>query len=134
MTTSQIRIKNWGHDALIFEEKYNTFAGRFFPFDGVDEPEWGGAWVAVAAGERTTPHGHMEKEMLFVVSGHGLLRLGDCEREVFYGDTVFVTPGVDHDLTAIGPDRLVFLDVWWDTPAEERVTGATASDAGSAAV
>jgi mannose-6-phosphate isomerase-like protein (cupin superfamily) len=120
MTADQIRIKHWGSDDLIFEKKYNTFAGRFFPFDGVEQPDWGGAWVAVAPDERTTPHGHQEKEMFFVISGRGVLRMGAVEREVGYGDTVYVTPGVDHDLTAVGPDRLVFLDVWWDTPEEER--------------
>lgn len=123
MATDEIRIKHWGHDDLIFEEKYNTYAGRFFPFAGVDQPEWGGAWVAVEPNERTTPHGHQEKEMLFVIGGRGLLRMGTTEREVSYGDTVYVTPGVDHDLTAIGPERLVFLDVWWDTPEEERSGG-----------
>lgn len=125
MTSRPANIKHWGPDDLVFEEKYNTYAGRFFPFDGVDEPEWGGAWVAIAPGETSARHSHLEKEMFFVVQGEGLLRMGWEEHKISYGDTVFVTPGVDHDLVNTGADRLVFLDVWWDTPEEE---GANADD------
>lgn len=120
MTTERINVKHWGEHDLIFEPKYNTYAGRFFPFPGVPEPEWGGAWVAVEPGETTTKHSHLEKEMLFVIEGTGVLRLGDEKRDLSYGDTVYITPGVDHDLTSSGPGRLMFLDVWWDTPDDER--------------
>lgn len=114
-------IKHWGMDDLIYEEAYNTYAGRFFPFEGVEEPEWGGAWVAIDPGETSTKHSHQEKEMFFVIAGKGLLRLGDDEQPIEYGDTVYVTPGVDHDIVNTGEDRLVFLDVWWDTPESEKV-------------
>lgn len=115
-----MHVKDSRLDALAFEEKYNTYAARFFPFPGVPEPEWGGAWVAIAPGQTSTAHAHKEKEMFFIVSGSGLFRLGDEERAVAAGDTVYVTPEVDHDLTNPGTGRLVFLDVWWDTPDEEK--------------
>lgn len=122
MAKERIVARNWGTEDLLFEEKYNTYAGRFFPFDGVPEPEWGGAWVAIAPGETSTRHSHQEKEMFFVIQGTGILRHGDDRREVSYGDTIYVTPGVEHDLTNTGSGRLVFLDVWWDTPEEEKNT------------
>jgi mannose-6-phosphate isomerase-like protein (cupin superfamily) len=124
MTAKHPSIKHWGLDDLMYEEAYNTYAGRFFPFDGVPEPEWGGAWVAIAPGETSTRHSHQEKEMFFVVQGEGAFRLGDEEHRISYGDTVYVTPGTDHDIVNTGAERLVFLDVWWDTPESEKANAS----------
>jgi len=117
-----MNMLSWGPADLTYEEAYNTYAKRLFPMDGVPEPAWGGAWVAVEPGETTTRHSHDEKEMFFVVSGEGILRLGDEERRIGFGDTIFMTPDVEHDLTNVGPDRLLFLSIWWDgsdAPAPE---------------
>jgi mannose-6-phosphate isomerase-like protein (cupin superfamily) len=121
MSMKHANIKHWGMNDLIYEEAYNTYAGRFFPFEGVPEPEWGGAWVAIDPGETSTKHSHLEKEIFFVIAGNGVLRIGDDEQPIEYGDTVYVTPGIDHDIVNTGDERLVFLDVWWDTPESEKV-------------
>jgi quercetin dioxygenase-like cupin family protein len=118
MTSEPEPIRHWDLEELTYEAQYNAYAGRFFPMDGVEEPEWSGAWVAVAPGETSKRHSHPEKEMFFFVRGKGVLRLGDEEHDVAPGDTVYITPGIEHGMTNEGPDRLVFLDVWWDEPDE----------------
>lgn len=107
-------IKSWGPEDLKPEPAYNTTAVRFFPWDGVPEPAWGGAWVAVDPGQTVTPHLHDEKEIFFVVEGTGVMRIGDEKREVGFGDTIYITPDVEHDLTNTGDGRLLFISVWWD--------------------
>lgn len=109
-----MHITSWRHEDLTYEEAYNTYAQRLFPMPGVPEPDWGGAWIAVEAGETVTPHAHDEKEMFFIVSGEGRMRIGTEERTVGLGDTIYITPFVDHCLTNTGQDRLVFLSIWWD--------------------
>lgn len=106
------------------EPAFNTTAARFFPWDGVPEPSWGGAWIAVAPGEAVTAHQHDEKEIFFIVEGTGVMRIGDDKREVGFGDTIFVTPDVEHDLTNTGEGRLLFISVWWDgtQPEAEQAT------------
>jgi mannose-6-phosphate isomerase-like protein (cupin superfamily) len=101
------------------EPAYNTTAVRLFPWSGVPEPSWGGAWVAVAPGETVSAHQHEEKEMFLVVEGTGVMRIGDDKREVGFGDTIFITPDVNHDLTNTGAGRLLFISIWWDTPQSE---------------
>jgi mannose-6-phosphate isomerase-like protein (cupin superfamily) len=120
MTGKPNRIRHWDLDALTYESQYNAYAGRFFPMEGVDPPDWSGAWVAVAPGETSTRHSHPETEMFFFVRGTGVLRLGDEEHHVSPGDTVYISPGVEHEMTNKGPDRLVFLDVWWIAPDDEK--------------
>lgn len=114
-----MRIKSWTDADLAPEPAYNTTAVRFFPWKDVEEPVWGGAWVAVAPGERTTPHAHHEKEVYFVVEGTGVMRMGEEKQDVGFGDTIYVTPDLDHDLYNPGPGRLLFLTVWWDGDEEE---------------
>lgn len=109
-----MNIKSWGPADLRPEPDFNTTAVRIWPWDEVPEASWGGAWVAVDPGETVTPHAHDEKEMFFVVRGNGLMRLGDEQREVGFGDTIYITPGVEHDLTNTGTEPLLFLGVWWD--------------------
>jgi mannose-6-phosphate isomerase-like protein (cupin superfamily) len=105
---------SWNHDDLVHEPAYNTHARRIFPWPGVPEPSWGGAWVAVDPGETVTPHSHDEKEAFFVVAGEGRWRMGEQERKVGFGDTLYMTPFVEHSLTSTGAERLVFLSIWWD--------------------
>lgn len=115
-----MHLKSWGPEDLKAEPAYNTTAVRLFPWDGVPEPAWGGAWVAVDPGQTVTAHQHDEKEMFLVVEGTGVMRIGTEKREVKFGDTIFITPDVEHDLTNTGEGRLLFVSIWWDgTPAAE---------------
>ena len=109
-----MHVKSWGPADLKAEPAYNTSAVRIFPWDGVPEPVWGGAWVAVEPGETVTPHAHDEKEMFFIVAGTGVMRIGTERREVGFGDTIFITPDANHDLTNTGTGPLLFLGIWWD--------------------
>jgi mannose-6-phosphate isomerase-like protein (cupin superfamily) len=109
-----VKLKSWGLADLKPEPAYNTTAVRIFPWDGVPEPVWGGAWVAVEPGETVTPHSHDEKEIFFIVRGSGVMRIGTDERQVGFGDTIYITPDVKHDLTNTGTEQLLFLSIWWD--------------------
>ena len=99
---------------MVFEEAYNVSGRRIFPWnEAVKEPFWGGAWVDVAPGETSTAHSHDENEMFFITEGSGVMRIGDEKRRVNAGDTVFITPFKDHDLTNDGTTRIRFVTIWW---------------------
>ncbi|MEW2412140.1 cupin domain-containing protein [Streptomyces sp. NPDC046866] len=101
-------------DDMVFEEAYNVSGRRIFPWpEAVEEPDWGGAWVDVAPGATSTPHDHDENEMFFIVEGSGVMRIGGETRRVRAGETVFITPHQDHDLTNDGEGRLRFVTIWW---------------------
>ncbi|WP_327284140.1 MULTISPECIES: cupin domain-containing protein [unclassified Streptomyces] len=115
-------------DDMVFEEPYNVSGRRIFPWpEAVEEPNWGGAWVDVAPGATSTPHDHDENEMFFIVEGSGVMRIGDETRRVRAGETVFITPFQDHDLTNDGDVRLRFVTIWWggsDAVARDRAKWA----------
>ncbi|AXE27017.1 hypothetical protein C0216_29535 [Streptomyces globosus] len=115
-------------DDMVFEEQYNVSGRRIFPWpEAVEEPGWGGAWVDVAPGATSTAHLHDENEMFFVTEGSGLMRIGPETRRVRAGETVFITPGLDHDLTNDGAERLRFITIWWggsEAVARERARWA----------
>ncbi|MFE6685073.1 cupin domain-containing protein [Streptomyces sp. NPDC057743] len=99
---------------MVFEEAYNVSGRRIFPWnEAVKEPFWGGAWVDVAPGETSTAHSHDENEMFFITEGSGIMRIGEEKRRVNAGDTVFITPFKDHDLTNDGTTRIRFVTIWW---------------------
>jgi len=98
------------------EPAYNTVARRFFPWDGIEAAEWGGAWVQVLPGETSTPHHHDENEVFFVVAGGGLVRHGAEQYRIGYGSSMYMEPGVDHCVVNDGPTPLVFVSMWWDGP------------------
>ncbi|WP_265736825.1 cupin domain-containing protein [Actinacidiphila yeochonensis] len=131
---------------MVFEDAYNVSSRRIFPWpEAVAEPGWGGGWVDVAPGETSTAHSHDENEMFFITDGSGLMRIGEETRRVTAGETVFIPPFQDHDLTNDTAGRLRFVTVWWggaEAVAAERarwaaefgITGAAAAaDAGLSA-
>jgi quercetin dioxygenase-like cupin family protein len=119
-----LQLQQWDESGLVFEEEYNVRGKRLFPWDGLDEPEWGGAWVVVDPGTTSTPHSHDENEMFFIVRGEGELRLDDETRRVGPGDTIFITPFGEHSLTNDGDDELVFLTIWWGGAEREAAAAA----------
>jgi mannose-6-phosphate isomerase-like protein (cupin superfamily) len=100
----------------MFEPDYNVLGKRLFPRPDFAAPTWSGAWVVLPAGETSTPHDHGEAEVFFIVEGDGLLRIGDKTRSVAFGDTIFISPGEEHEVTNDGPGRLVFISIWWQPP------------------
>jgi quercetin dioxygenase-like cupin family protein len=109
-----VRIFNPHDEVWTPEPAYNTVARRFFPWDGLVPPGWGGAWVAVLPGETSTAHAHDEHEIFFVVSGEGKLVHGTETHQARAGTSAHMEPGVEHSLVNTGTEDLVFLSVWWD--------------------
>ena len=63
-------------------------------------------------GRAVTPHHHREiEEIYYVVSGQGLMTVGDDTREVNAGDAVYVPKGHRHTLRNNGtePIRLILI-------------------------
>lgn len=109
-----MHIFTTGPDDMVFEEQYNVAGRRIFPWkEAVADPFWGGAWVDVAPGDTSAAHAHDENEMFFITEGSGIMRIGEDKRRVSAGDTVFITPFKDHDLTNDGAARLRFVTIWW---------------------
>ncbi|OKK03482.1 MULTISPECIES: cupin domain-containing protein [unclassified Streptomyces] len=119
---------SWTPDDMVFEAEYNVAGRRLFPWPGVPEPFWGGAWVSVPEGETSTSHNHDENEMFFIFEGTGVMRIGDEERRVSKGDTIFITPFKDHTLTNDTDKPLIFLTIWWGG-AEAEAKRAAAEEA-----
>lgn len=68
------------------------------------------ARAVVLPGEKTESHRHLQTEELYhVVSGVGLMRLGEEIFAICPGDTVLIPPGTVHGLENTGPDKLVVL-------------------------
>jgi mannose-6-phosphate isomerase-like protein (cupin superfamily) len=54
-------------------------------------------WAKVEAGtEMTVDTGHPEGELFIITSGHGKAFVGEEEREVSEGDTIYVPPNTPH--------------------------------------
>jgi mannose-6-phosphate isomerase-like protein (cupin superfamily) len=68
------------------------------------------AHATVAAGAETVWH-RLEgtDEIYFILSGRGLVSVGDESREVSPGDTVWIPAGVRQRIRNLGPDPLAFL-------------------------
>jgi len=108
-----MHVTSWTNDDLVYEDAYNVYGKRLFPWPGLPEPDFGTAWVVVAPGTTSTPHAHDETEMFFIVEGEGEMEVAGEKRSVKAGDTVFIPPHNDHSLTNPGSSRLVFLTVFW---------------------
>ncbi len=131
-----MNIFSWTSEDMEFEAAYNVRGRRIFPFPGVTEPAWGGAWVEVPEGETSTAHHHDENEMFFIVEGGGEMRIGDETRRVGPGDTIFIPRFAEHDLTNDSDSRLLFLTVWWggaEADEKERARWAAVLGADSSA-
>jgi mannose-6-phosphate isomerase-like protein (cupin superfamily) len=70
-----------------------------------------------APGQAQTPHTHAVGDKLYyVVSGHGVARVGAEERDVGPGDLVCAPAGAEHGLHNPGEERLVVLVVMAPKP------------------
>jgi mannose-6-phosphate isomerase-like protein (cupin superfamily) len=108
-----MHVTSWTRDDLVFEDAYNVFGKRLFPWTGLPEPDFGTAWVEVRPGATSTAHAHDETEMFFIVEGDGDMEVAGERRHVSPGDTVYIPPHLNHALTNSGPARLLFLTVFW---------------------
>ena len=68
------------------------------------------AEARLPAGGSTTPHYHVKtEEIYYVLSGQGLMRVGEESRPVGPGDAIAIPPGVPHQINNTGTDVLKFL-------------------------
>ncbi|MFB5663698.1 cupin domain-containing protein [Alteribacillus sp. HJP-4] len=112
-----MHIKNLERDNLKYE--YDLYAQRNFPWKGVVNPPFGGAWCVLPPNQQSSPHNHDEKEVFIIVKGVGKAQSGDEYKEVKEGDTVYFTPFTEHSITNIGEQDLEFVSIWWDGSAQE---------------
>ena len=68
----------------------------------------------LAAGEKDPQGPHTEEEVYYVLEGQGMVRVGDEDRPVSAGTTVFVGVGVEHRFHSITQD--LKLLVFWAPP------------------
>jgi mannose-6-phosphate isomerase-like protein (cupin superfamily) len=57
-----------------------------------------------------TPHYHRQtEEIYYVVSGEGLMTVGDAARQVRGGDAVYIPPGLRHSLKNTGSEPIKLI-------------------------
>src|SRR5215216_813802 len=63
-------------------------------------------------GRAVTPHHHRElEEIYYIVSGRGVMSVGDEQHEVVAGDAIFVPRGHSHTLANTGDEPIQLLVV-----------------------
>jgi mannose-6-phosphate isomerase-like protein (cupin superfamily) len=68
------------------------------------------AEATVPVGKATAAHFHrITEELYYIVSGSGLMRVAEEERDVRRGDCIVIPPGAEHKLTNTGAEPLVLL-------------------------
>jgi len=68
------------------------------------------AEARLPAGGRTTPHHHVKtEEIYYVLSGRGLMQVGEETAPVGPGDAIAIPPGATHQITNTGGEVLKFL-------------------------
>ncbi len=68
------------------------------------------AEARVRPAQSTTPHYHPRtEEIYYILSGQGLMRVGDDRQTVGPGDAIAIPPGAPHQITNTGSIELKFL-------------------------
>ncbi len=68
------------------------------------------AEARLAPNQQTTPHYHrLTEEIYYILSGAGLMQIGDEQRAVAEGDAIAIPPGQTHTITNTGDTTLTFL-------------------------
>lgn len=60
-------------------------------------------WI-VEGGGQVDPHSHPTHEYYYIVSGRGIMKIGDEEREVHQGDLVYTPPDTVHSIWPATPN------------------------------
>ncbi|HLH28181.1 MAG TPA: dimethylsulfonioproprionate lyase family protein [Acidimicrobiales bacterium] len=58
----------------------------------------------VEGGGMVDPHSHPTHEFYYILSGRGLMRIGDEEREVGQGDLIYTPPDTTHSIRTTTPN------------------------------
>ena len=68
------------------------------------------AEARVMPGQSTAPHYHrLTEEIYYILSGQGLMTVGEEDRTVVAGDAIAIPPGAVHTITNVGEEVLTFL-------------------------
>ncbi len=68
------------------------------------------AEARLPVGASTTPHHHVKtEEIYYILTGQGLMRVGDDTQAVGPGDAIAIPPGALHQITNTGKQVLKFL-------------------------
>ena len=57
----------------------------------------------VAGGGLVDPHDHPTHEFYYILSGRGIMKIGDEERPVGQGDLIYTPPNTTHSIWPISP-------------------------------
>ena len=57
----------------------------------------------IAGGGAVDPHSHPTHEFYYIISGHGIMKIADEEREVHAGDLVYTPPDTTHSIWPASP-------------------------------
>ena len=77
------------------------------------------SWYTILPGERCTPHRHTGKvETWLIVAGRGEAKLGSKVFAVRPGSALVTYPGTAHELTNLGSEPLIFVNVVTLIPGE----------------
>lgn len=65
--------------------------------------------VAINPGGCVPLHSHEQEEVYLIVSGRGVMRIGDDEQSVGPGDYVYIQPGSEHVLNNTSNENMIML-------------------------
>jgi mannose-6-phosphate isomerase-like protein (cupin superfamily) len=66
-------------------------------------------WIGLEPGGHTPDHQHDDKERVFVVSGNGIIKLGDTQKELRANDFIELQPNEQHQLINTSCEPLAIL-------------------------
>ena len=102
--------------------EYGCDLRRVFPWSGICDPVyWGGAIANVRPGEATTWDCHDEMETFVLISGEGVMEIGEEAEPVTACDVILIPRNSRHRIRNAS-DRLPlkFMSIYWDSPEARR--------------
>lgn len=104
-------------DPSQLKRDYNILCQRLFPAPTVETTPFGVTYCVVEPNSETAPHSHHDSESFLILSGRGILILGNERKEVGEGDIVFIPPFSDHQLVNHSQAQSIrFLSIYWENP------------------
>lgn len=76
---------------------------------GVADTPLAVTWVEVDPGARQLPHHHPQTQVYVIISGSGLMRVGDEVQPVGVGDLVYVPSNAQHGIENTGNEMLSYV-------------------------
>lgn len=110
-----MKVRKASSDGI--NSEYGGEFRRLYPWEGVANPPWGGAWMTIAPDQSSITHAHDEEETFLILSGNGEMEVDGEKRLVEKGDVIYLPRFSKHKLRNISStDPLELLCVWWCAP------------------